>query len=541
MKKSNAKIEEPPIYKEDYRSLKTIFFMAFGLILLLSSSVVGMTYFRIINFQSLLDNTIIQSLPKVMTHAKMYRQVNELSYATSNLITVNTQIQRKTAYQYLQDKMINIPNLAKKLGDERRFLIQLNVIKNEIEELNNLIEQRLLTQKQLDEHQKDIYAIYLKINQNKTFEQLGILSSITSAIVIARQALTFKTLNQIKKNTTAVHSVFNLLPLDKSTLTNDEKKLIATLRTLLIGEKSILSLRSLQLKIFGRTRGRTEFVRNLVIDYAHLAEYNSFRYNKGVIQKTANFAEMIEQQKRILGIFAIVVIIFLIMIVFFIQHRFINRLILLNRKVLNRLAGQPSTLLIGGNDEITDISNSFDQFDQTIEQQKQKLIKTSLTDSLTDIPNRRGLDKEFKHQLRSAQRQQWPVAVLMMDVDNFKLYNDFYGHVMGDECLYKIALVLKSILQRPEDYVARYGGEEFVCLLPNTSTEGAEKIALDIINAMANGNIEHQKSEIANHVTLSIGISICHTNEKTTCEKLLKQADTALYRAKEEGKNRFSY
>jgi len=529
------------ISKRKYRSLKTIFFMAFGLILLLSSSVVSITYLRIISFQSLLDNTLIQSLPKVMTYAKVYRQVNELSYATSHLTSVNTQGQRKEAYQYLQDKIMQIPQLANELDDEQHFFVQLNIIKEEVKELNGLIKQRLDTQQQLDEHQASIFNIYNKIASNPIYDQLNISTNVKSAIIITKQALTFKTLNRIKKHMTTVQSIFSQLSLSDSTLSSNEKNLIIELRNLLIGNKGILSLRALQLKLFGRTRGRTEFVRNLVIDYARLAEYNSFRYNKDVITQTDNFASIVEQQKKILGFLAIFVIILIIIIVFFIQHRFINRLILLNKKVLNRLSGQPDTLLINGNDEISDISNSFDQFDQTIEQQKQKLIKTSLTDGLTNISNRRGLDKEFKHQLRSAQNQQWSIAVLMIDVDNFKLYNDFYGHVKGDECLQEIALTLKSVLRRTNDFVARYGGEEFVCLLPNTTIEGAEKIAWDIIHAIADKNITHEKNDIAQYVTLSIGISLYNVEKKSTREELLKQADEALYRAKSVGKNRFSH
>lgn len=526
--------------KQEYRSLKTTFFIAFGFILLLSSSVVGISYFRIINFQSLLDNTIIQSLPKIMTYAKMYRQVNELSYATSNLTSANTQKQRQAAYNYLQDKINKIPQLVKTLGDERGFITQLNVINQETKDLDRLIEQRLDTQNQLNTHHNEIYNIYIQINENQKLNQLGIANTANRAIVITKQALTFKTLNRIKKNTAMVNTIFDQLLLT-STLNNNEETLIIALRTLLVGEKGILSLRALQLKIFGRTRGRTEFVRNLVIDYAHLAEYKSFRYNKGVINKTTDFAEMVEQQKKILAVFTVIVIILLIIIVVFIQHRFINRLILLNKKVLNRLAGNPSTLLINGNDEISDISVSFDKFEQTIEQQKQKLIQTSLTDGLTNIPNRRGLDEEFKRQLRSAQRYQWPIAILMIDVDDFKLYNDFYGHVDGDECLQKIALILQNILRRPEDFPARYGGEEFVCLLPNTTIEGAEKLSLDIISSLDKANIEHQKSTLTNHVTLSIGITVCSPDKEFTCEELLKQADSALYRAKTQGKNRFSH
>ena len=519
--------------KKSYLSLRKVFFITFSLIFFLSASVVVIAYLRILDFQSLLTHTTIKSMPKVMTYAKMYQHVNELTYATGALASVNTQGQRTIAYKTLQEKISNIPPLVKELNDDTPSLIQLKIITQEINGLNILIKKRLNIQKELNGKQQEIYNIYDDIKSSSAHN----LSEIAlSAVMNTEQALDFRTLNKINKNKNTVRKLLNELS-SMTALSSKETKLIYSLSRLLIGDSGVIALRTQQLKIFGRTRGRTALVRNLVIDYARLAEFYSFRYNKKIIHDTKEFSVAVEKQTKILGIFSVFVVVLLILIIFFMQHRFINRLVLLNNKVRSRLAGEPYTFKIDGNDEITDIARSLHQFDKTIEQQQQELIRTSLTDSLTDIPNRRGLDKEFEHLLLVAQRQQWPICVLMMDVDNFKKYNDFYGHVSGDECLQKIANILKTTLRRPEDFVARYGGEEFVCLLPNTQLEGAKIVAQAIIDELKKIAIPHEQNSAASHVTLSIGISI--SNTKTTRGNLLEQADNALYRAKGAGKNQF--
>jgi len=513
--------------------------MAFGLVVLLCSSIASIAYYRLVDFQSLLNTTTMKSLPKVMVYAKMYSQVNELTYATENLGNVNTQGQRRIAFKLLEQKIEGIPLLTKELGDDKQLLTELKVIKQEVIELNKLIEVRLNTQNLLFEQRQAIYQIYDISMTDIKFSSAAFFQASSSMIIHAEQGITFRYLNEIKQKSRLIDQIY-LESSSNDKLSGRQQDLLYKLRESLIGDDGLLSLRVQQLKILGRTRGRADFVRNLVIDYARLAEYESFRYNTSVIESTADFSASVEKQIKGLGIAVVFTIIVLILIIFFIQRRLIKRLVLLNEKVISRLAGVKNDLRVGGNDEITDIARSFDQFAKTIEIQKKELVIKTLTDGLTNIANRRGLDKEFQHLLLSAQRQKWPITVLMMDVDNFKAYNDFYGHVAGDDCLQKIAAVLENTLRRPEDFVARYGGEEFVCLLPNTPMEGAVNVAQSIIDAIELANIPHQKSNAAPFVTLSLGISVCESDNNETSDSLLKLADNALYRAKKSGKNCFS-
>jgi diguanylate cyclase (GGDEF)-like protein len=126
-----------------------------------------------------------------------------------------------------------------------------------------------------------------------------------------------------------------------------------------------------------------------------------------------------------------------------------------------------------------------------------------------------------------------------LDVDYFKFYNDYYGHLGGDDCLIRIAQTLQHTIYRHADLVARYGGEEFAVLLPNTDLLGAIKVAQNIQQAIHNQAIPHAKSHIKDIVTLSLGI----TSVIPTCDikpdKLIASADKALYNAKENGRDRY--
>jgi len=165
------------------------------------------------------------------------------------------------------------------------------------------------------------------------------------------------------------------------------------------------------------------------------------------------------------------------------------------------------------------------------------LESLALLDGLTHIPNRRYFDVALQREWARAAREGTPLAVVMVDVDHFKSYNDHYGHGQGDECLRRVANALRARLQRPADVAARYGGEEFVLLLPDTDTEGALVLAESCRAAVNDLRILHAYSDGADHVTISLGVAATHPPDESA-NLLLARADEALYRAKSEGRNR---
>ena len=164
--------------------------------------------------------------------------------------------------------------------------------------------------------------------------------------------------------------------------------------------------------------------------------------------------------------------------------------------------------------------------------------KQAVFDALTGVPNRRSFSESILKEFQLSQRNHEPLSIIMCDVDNFKKYNDSYGHQEGDICLKKVAQTLAASLFRPSDVCARYGGEEFVVLLPNTTPDGAMNVAERIRLNIEKMGIQHKGSLPEQVVTLSLGVT---TLEKTTSqfshEELIKHADLALYKAKEQGRN----
>ncbi|WP_413164701.1 GGDEF domain-containing protein [Capilliphycus salinus ALCB114379] len=174
-----------------------------------------------------------------------------------------------------------------------------------------------------------------------------------------------------------------------------------------------------------------------------------------------------------------------------------------------------------------------------LRQVNQQLKQLSRTDPLTQIANRGYFETYLQQEWQRSIREKYPLSVILLDVDYFKRYNDTYGHPAGDYCLKQIAQSLKKSVQRPADLVARYGGEEFVIILVNTDEKGAVHLAEKIRREIQNLNIPHQASEVSDRVTVSIGISTTIPTSETQPDRLIKQADEALYSAKQQGRDRY--
>jgi len=169
----------------------------------------------------------------------------------------------------------------------------------------------------------------------------------------------------------------------------------------------------------------------------------------------------------------------------------------------------------------------LDQF-RTIE-------RLSLHDQLTGLPNRRNFETRMNHEWGRAHREKTPLSLLMIDIDNFKHYNDSFGHQQGDSALVTAAKTFRLALKRPGDFAVRWGGEEFIILLPNTNPDGAMEVAellrRNVENTVIPGRIETK-------VTVSVGVRTWTYGQDVTIDELITNADTALYEAKRLGRNR---
>lgn len=178
--------------------------------------------------------------------------------------------------------------------------------------------------------------------------------------------------------------------------------------------------------------------------------------------------------------------------------------------------------------------------EKELEEINRKLHQLSITDGLTRLFNRRYFNDIYIKEWSRSRRQKESLSILMCDVDHFKLYNDNYGHQMGDEALIKISEVINTVLKRASDIVARYGGEEFIIMLPNTDHEGGRLIGEKIIDEVRKLKIEHEMSTVSDYVTISAGLASAIPVSKNDSQLLIKNADKALYVSKESGRNMLS-
>ena len=169
---------------------------------------------------------------------------------------------------------------------------------------------------------------------------------------------------------------------------------------------------------------------------------------------------------------------------------------------------------------------------------KTDLLETlALVDGLTGISNRRRFDEALDNEWKRAQRSGSALAMIMADIDNFKAYNDNYGHSAGDQCLKAVAKALANSLNRPSDMMARYGGEEFVAVMPDTDLEGAHLLAERWRTNVAELALPHQYSNAEGHVTISVGYASLKPTQFQSPMELLEMTDKMLYQAKEQGRN----
>lgn len=196
------------------------------------------------------------------------------------------------------------------------------------------------------------------------------------------------------------------------------------------------------------------------------------------------------------------------------------------------------TILLDRHDEIGQLAREFRQLHEHQHAQKTLLLNLSQHDPLTGLANRRLFDEKLNAAIAQVPEECESVATLMLDVDHFKPYNDHYGHPRGDECLIALAECMSRQFSAPGQLVARTGGEEFSVLLPNASLTEAMDQARSLGAAIQQLAIAHVTSPVAAVVTVSIGVAASTTRHPLSATQLMSHADLALYRAKDNGRNR---
>ena len=180
----------------------------------------------------------------------------------------------------------------------------------------------------------------------------------------------------------------------------------------------------------------------------------------------------------------------------------------------------------------------IDKIQKDLTKTNKKLNYLNTIDGLTKVANRRKYDEFINFEFNRSVRERNPISLIVCDIDYFKAYNDFYGHRLGDECLFTIATALNKFTRRSTDLFARYGGEEFALVMPNTDNPGAKIIAEQLRKNVEALKMEHSHSKVSKYITISVGVISLLPTIANTPNELFDLADKALYKAKNQGRNR---
>lgn len=522
------------------------------LVLLLFVAMAALMQNRLGSFQQLLQNITGSAIPAVVQSSKVYSQINQLLYLTESLSRAPSQAVRHNQYQDIQQNLQGLHNLTKEWQagkyPNRYQHAQLVAMTEEIDNLNQLMTERLDLQNKLQSRQQQIYQLYEQVQlytaqlaQRDGQKHSLWLLEFAGTVALSGKANNSNRIMQLRQLQKQIENQLQRQRQARVSLVAEfavfSEQSDQQLRSLLLESDGLLPLRLQQLKVSGKATGRGNFVRNLVLDYARLAENSAYDISATVLYDAEQIQNQLRQDNRQILLGAALVILVLLVAIALVHRRVVRRLEQLNHNVLLQVQGKNTRFDIDGHDEIAAIARSFEYFASTVHKQQQELQQLSYTDSLTGLANRRAFEMQFAQALVQAQRQHWPLTLMMIDVDCFKAYNDHYGHQAGDDTLQQIAQLLQQGINRGSDLVARYGGEEFIALLPDTNAKGAAAIADQLLHLFRQAALPHQYNLVADYVSISLGICCVDAASSEDYNRLLRLADNALYQAKANGRN----
>ncbi|MGD1921161.1 MAG: diguanylate cyclase domain-containing protein [Pleurocapsa sp.] len=207
------------------------------------------------------------------------------------------------------------------------------------------------------------------------------------------------------------------------------------------------------------------------------------------------------------------------------------------KKIFLTLGGISCLGILGMALIIGKLRHANKELESKVKKRTAELESIAISDDLTQVANRRYFNEFLNQEWQKMMQQSKPLSLIICDIDHFKLYNDRYGHIGGDNCLIEVTQAIKNALSQTKGFLARYGGEEFVVVLPNRTLEGAKEIAELLRLSVVNRKIVHEASPTSNYVSLSLGVSSIIPSPLQSSDMLIKAADRALYTAKEKGRN----
>jgi diguanylate cyclase (GGDEF)-like protein len=538
------------IKKTGYKQLSLIkklaILLLMGVVLFIGVGTLLQT--RLEQTQLILNDLTFNTIPAMTNANQSAIKSSELFSALELLTSTNTPVERRIAELEVNKKINETQEKANKVNYSQNEFRLLKTIQEEMNNLNLLIDTKLdiadkITKKQkgLSELQYQADSVYKENTGQTALEKTQKAKwkiAFLELITLAYRVEDTDRLDELKEIKHTIElELSHLESIVEETLPTLEKQvspLNTAITELLMSDQGLLRLQANHLKMIGRTRGREHFIRNLISDYSNVANQFSLNKNKYLKDKVLTLSnDVYTQETWFIGGFILLAA--MICTILALYTHAIKRLRMLTRKIRN-MTTEPM-LSHSSKDEIDELFHAFDQFSNTINTQNQRLETLSLTDSLTNIANRRAFDRRLAYELSNDRTLRIDLSVVLIDVDFFKQYNDTYGHISGDEALQKIAMMLSHTIQSSTNLIARYGGEEFVAILPNKTAKESNLVAQNIMQAIRLANIKHRMSEISDRITISIGIVTRAKGEVSDIDTLMKKADMALYYSKNQGRN----
>lgn len=533
------------IFKKN--SLSTLVTSSFIIIIIVTLASTALNYSRLKNFSYILSDITENSLIETAKAAELNNVLKEILYLTERLTNANNLASRRIAIRKLQQQELNLIELIGKFDNAIYLNNQVKTVRAEVVQLDKLVIQRITNSQQLQQLNEKIYVLHdnivaqlnLQKPSNEIERSLMVLMKSANLTHKAQNITKLQPVRQLARDVEVNLDIILDTKLLKSQIAQTTIDDVKKLKQLLLGDKGWFNLKIEQLQTSGRTRGLGNFLHNLILDITRHSETRFYEINKSIVDNAQRSAKNISEQVIWLISLAVTLLIMISTTIYFINHKIVARLLALNESVLKRMQSEDAPIDASGKDEISRLAQSFIYFSKKVEAQKQQLQLLSLTDGLTNLPNRRAMDERLVHDINSTKRGDSALSIIILDFDYFKAYNDHYGHIAGDVCLKSVALGLRGIQQRESDFIARYGGEEFVMLLPTTEKQGAINVAIRIKQMLELLNLPHETNKVNDYVTVSIGIATFCKDTITTADEMLDITDQALYHAKASGRNTF--
>lgn len=533
-------------------SVRVVLSSAIVVVLAIFVIIVGQAFKQLIDVKHTVDEFTKLAIPSITTANRLYSDINTLTYLSERMADSRSQAELRITFSDVKAHLEQLSMVSAEFDDNLFFKVQLQTVIKELYELQTSVKTQLEKQQQFYQTQQRVYFIYRSLlnkdnilsNQSNSVEYYNWQQEVADVIVPVGEVAQTEHLAVVR----ALGEKFNEHIAHLKTFVKEHpnysrsniSKGLENFEENITGPKGIIQLKIDLIQLRGRTKGRSNFMHNLILDYANQAEYNGYKQRLAVEKAANEQRQQLERKIQVISFMAVTAIVTLCVTLWFLHVRVVKRLLVLKTTIKRKLHGEVVKIDTSGNDEIADIAFSFNIYYKTVMQQKEILEELSLSDGLTGVPNRRAFDGRLKSDTHIAKRESWPMSVLMIDVDSFKPYNDNYGHAKGDKCLQAIANTLSNQLTRGTDFIARYGGEEFSCILQNTDKKGAELVARRLVDAVYQANLTHEYSAASDRVTVSIGIACFDYNDKANEQKdIVKCADVALYEAKTRGRNRY--